>query len=139
MIKLLAFDLDGTTITEHKYLSPGNREALLAAEEEGVILVPATGRMKSFLPEEITALPGVRYAITSNGAAVYDLLEDRAVHESLIPSGSGNFGGVRYFYRILPKRRRHHKNRLSGDDENTFWTAGIQMALCEWQGILLYR
>ncbi len=86
MIKLLAFDLDGTTITEHKYLSPGNRKALLAAEEEGVILVPATGRMKSFLPEEITALPGVRYAITSNGAAVYDLLEDRAVHESLIPN-----------------------------------------------------
>lgn len=85
MAKLLAFDLDGTTITEHKYLSEGNRTALLEAAERGVILVPATGRMKSFLPEEITNLLGVRYAVTSNGAAVYDLWEDRAVYQRLIP------------------------------------------------------
>ncbi len=86
MIKLLAFDLDGTTITEHKYLSLGNKKALLKAARRGVLLVPATGRMKEFLPQEIKALPGVRYAVTSNGAAVYDLLEDRAVYESLIPN-----------------------------------------------------
>ena len=49
-VKLLAFDLDGTTITEHKYLSPGNREALIKAQAAGVELVPATGRMKTFLP-----------------------------------------------------------------------------------------
>jgi len=86
MIRLLAFDLDGTTITEHKYLSPENREALIRVGEKGVVLVPATGRMKSFLPEEIAGLPGVRYVITSNGAAVYDLKESRAVYRRLIPN-----------------------------------------------------
>lgn len=86
MIRLLAFDLDGTTITEHKYLSPENREALVRAGEKGVILVPATGRMKSFLPAEIVRLPGVRYVITSNGAAAYDLKEDRPVYQRLIPN-----------------------------------------------------
>lgn len=86
MIKLLAFDLDGTTITEHQYLSKGNEKALLKAAQKGVILVPATGRMKSFIPEKIISLPGVRYAITSNGAAVYDLAENRAVYQSLIPN-----------------------------------------------------
>ena len=86
MIRLFAFDLDGTTITEHRYLSPENRRALLAAAEQGVELVPATGRMLSFLPPEIAEFPGVRYAITSNGAAVVDLKSGEAVHQSLIPN-----------------------------------------------------
>lgn len=86
MIKLLAFDLDGTTIIEHRKLSPENRRALLEAAERGVELVPCTGRMFSFLPPEICNLPGVRYAITSNGAAVYDFSSGEAVYQSLIPN-----------------------------------------------------
>lgn len=86
MIRLLAFDLDGTTITQHKHLSPRNKEALLSAAERGVILVPATGRMRDFLPAEIVSLPGVRYAVTSNGAAVYDLKTGKTVYCSLIPN-----------------------------------------------------
>ena len=86
MIKLLAFDLDGTTIIEHQRLSRENRRALLAAAEQGVELVPCTGRMLSFLPPEICELPGVRYTITSNGAAVYDLQSGEAVYQSLIPN-----------------------------------------------------
>lgn len=84
-IKLIAFDLDGTAITQHKYLSPGNRAALAAAGERGICLVPASGRMRDFLPEEITALPGVRYAITANGAGIYDLHTGRAVRQRTIP------------------------------------------------------
>lgn len=85
-IKLIAFDLDGTTITEHKYLSERNRRALERAGEKGVYLVPATGRMKDFLPPEITAIKGVRYAITANGGAIFDLKENKAVYERLIPN-----------------------------------------------------
>lgn len=86
MVRLLAFDLDGTTITEHKNLSPENRDALIAAGQRGVYLVPATGRMRWFVPEEVTSLPGVRYCITSNGAAVYDLQNNQVVHSALIPN-----------------------------------------------------
>lgn len=86
MIRMLAFDLDGTTITQHKNLSAENKAALIKAHEKGVVLVPATGRMKEFLPEVVLALPGVRYVITSNGGAVYDLLENRVIHQRLIPN-----------------------------------------------------
>lgn len=86
-VKLLAFDLDGTTLVKHKTLPEENRLALLAAAEQGVILVPATGRMKDFLPKEITSLP-VQYAITSNGGAVYELSSGRSVAENLIDNGS---------------------------------------------------
>lgn len=86
MIKLLAFDLDGTTLTEHKFLSRGNREALEQAAALGVVLVPATGRMFSFLPEVIASLPGVRYVITSNGAQACELQTGKPVHQCLIPN-----------------------------------------------------
>ena len=83
-IALLAFDLDGTTITQHQYLPQENRLALEDAAAQGILLVPASGRMKDFLPMEITALPGVRYAITANGAGVYDLATGEAVWQRLI-------------------------------------------------------
>lgn len=83
-IKLLAFDLDGTSIVNHWELPEANRRALLAAAERGVLLAPATGRMRSFLPPEVLALP-VRYAITSNGGVVYDLSTGETLLENLIP------------------------------------------------------
>lgn len=86
MIRLLAFDLDGTTIRENRYLSEENRRALLFARDLGAELVPATGRMLSFIPPDITALPGIRYVITSNGAAVYSLPGGEPVYERLIPT-----------------------------------------------------
>lgn len=84
MIRLLAFDLDGTVLTKNKGVSPRNKEALLAAGEKGVILVPASGRMKTFLPKEIVELPGVEWAITANGAGVYHLPTGKAVWQSLM-------------------------------------------------------
>lgn len=84
MIKMLAFDLDGTTLVNHAELSAENRAALVKAYESGVLPVPATGRMLGFVPSVIKELPGVRYVITSNGAAVYDLQTGTTVYQGLI-------------------------------------------------------
>ena len=40
------------------------------------MVVPATGRPLASLPPVVAQLPGIRYAITSNGAAVWDLGSD---------------------------------------------------------------
>ena len=85
-IRLLAFDLDGTALTEDKHLSPATRSALERAAARGISLVPASGRMKGFLPQEVTSLPGVRYAITANGAGVYNLETGEAVWRCLMPN-----------------------------------------------------
>ena len=77
-IRLLAFDLDGTVLNDQKQLTPRTLAALTAAAERGVALVPATGRTAAGLPAALLALPGVRYAITSNGARVMDLAAGRA-------------------------------------------------------------
>lgn len=83
-MKLIAFDLDGTTITEGDKLSDRNRIALEKAQEQGVILVPSTGRMLTFIPDNILNFPGVRYLITSNGAGVYDKEKGEYIEEILL-------------------------------------------------------
>lgn len=83
-IRMIAFDLDGTTLQRGNLLSERNRQAMEKAAEAGVYVVPSTGRIVSFLPSCLTELPGIRYAITSNGAAVWDMQENRRICANLI-------------------------------------------------------
>lgn len=69
-IRCIALDLDRTTLDKAGRLSPGNRAAIQGAISRGTEVVVASGRAWSSLPAEVTAIPGLRYAITSNGAAV---------------------------------------------------------------------
>lgn len=70
-IQCIALDLDRTTLNKQGKLSNGNREALLAVMKKGVHIVVASGRCFDALPEDIMNLPGIEYAITSNGAAIW--------------------------------------------------------------------
>ena len=80
--KLIALDLDGTLLLPDKTLSARARAALDAAAAKGVLIVPATGRMFRALPDFVRTLPYLRYAITINGAQVYDAAEDRVLHRA---------------------------------------------------------
>lgn len=84
-IKLIALDLDGTLLTTDKVLTPENEAALRRAAAAGIEIVPATGRFYSGMPERIRSLPFVRYAVTINGAQVYDVLNRRAITKAEIP------------------------------------------------------
>ncbi|MBQ8813722.1 MAG: HAD family hydrolase [Lachnospiraceae bacterium] len=84
-IKLIAFDLDGTFLDDDKNCPKENLEAICAAAERGVIIVPSSGRMFDGIPEPIRNLPFVRYAITINGAGVFDREEDREIYRATIP------------------------------------------------------
>ena len=72
-IRCIALDLDRTTLDSQGHLSEENRTAIEKAVADGVYVVVASGRSLDSLPAEITDITGIRYAITSNGAAVYDL------------------------------------------------------------------
>ena len=84
-IRLVALDLDGTLLDSSKRLSERNRAALAAAAAHGIHIVPTTGRFFDAMPAVIRDLPFVRYAVTINGAAVFDRLENRVISEDLIP------------------------------------------------------
>ncbi len=84
-IRLIAFDLDGTLLTTDKELTPRTKAAMEAAAEAGITLVPTTGRLFRGLPEEIREMPFIRYAITANGAAVYDKETGTDLYKAEIP------------------------------------------------------
>ena len=55
--RLIAFDLDGTLLDGKKNIPPENMAALKAAAEQGMHIVPATGRIYAGLPQPLKDLP----------------------------------------------------------------------------------
>lgn len=83
--KLIALDLDETTLNRDSRLSAADRAAMERAIAKGVEIVVATGRSFGSVPQEIRTFPGIRYAITGNGAAVHDLGNGQALQRYLLP------------------------------------------------------
>ena len=83
--RLLAFDLDGTLMNSKNELTLRTQEALRKAHAAGVLIVPATGRLYASMPKPLLEMPFIRYAITLNGAQVYDVQADKAVSRAEIP------------------------------------------------------
>lgn len=83
-IKMIGLDLDGTLLTSDKRLTPYTRAVLEKALEQGVVVLVSTGRPISAIPKEILEIPGMKYAVTSNGARVLDIETQEVLHESMI-------------------------------------------------------
>ena len=80
-IRLAALDLDGTTLRSDKSLSEYTIETLKNAHEYGMHIVVASGRSFASLPEQVIQFPWAEYAITSNGAAVYEVHTGKRLRE----------------------------------------------------------
>lgn len=71
-IKLLALDLDGTTLKSDTTLSPKVESALKTAIKNDIIVIAASGRPYGSMPKYVLDIDGIDYAITSNGSAVHN-------------------------------------------------------------------
>lgn len=84
-IKMIGLDLDGTLLTSDKRLLPYTKQVLAEAIERGILVLMATGRPYTGIPEEIRDFPGIRYALTSNGARILDTQTGKVLIEHLLP------------------------------------------------------
>lgn len=80
-IRLIALDLDGTLLDSQKRLSARNEKVLRECMERGIYIVPCTGRIWGGVPEFLRSMPGIHYAITTNGALVEDVKEHKVLDE----------------------------------------------------------
>ncbi|MSS63580.1 Cof-type HAD-IIB family hydrolase [Velocimicrobium porci] len=71
-IKLVGLDLDGTVFDDEKHISKKTIQTIEKAIKQGVIIVPATGRPIIGVPKELLNIDGISYALTANGAAIYN-------------------------------------------------------------------
>lgn len=81
-IKLIALDLDGTTLKKGSILSERTRRTLEEVIKRGLHVVVATGRVFSALPEAIFDIEGLEYIITSNGAHITRLKDMEQIYSN---------------------------------------------------------
>lgn len=84
-IKMVGLDMDGTALTTKKELLPYTIRTIRRAIDQGVVVLAATGRPVLGIPEDFRNIPGVKYALTANGARIMDLDTNQILFESLLP------------------------------------------------------
>ncbi len=79
-IRLIALDLDGTALNSAKQLTPAVHDAIAQALDMGVVVLAATGRNLTSIPQEFLSIPKMRYALCCNGAHIYDISSGSTIH-----------------------------------------------------------
>lgn len=80
-IRMIALDLDGTLFNRDRQITPFTREQIKKAVSLGITVVISTGRPYVGLPLEEAGELGIRYAITTNGSAVYEIPTRTCIYE----------------------------------------------------------
>ena len=84
-IKLIALDMDGTVLlNDHTTITPRTLKTVQAAIDQGIEVVPASGRVLSILPRAFRQLRGINYALTSNGASVVNIHTGETIYHNAI-------------------------------------------------------
>ena len=86
-IKAILMDMDGTLLGKSQVaVSVRNMRAVQKAIEQGVQVIPCTGRVYDMLPPQLLTQQGLRYFVTSHGARAYDSLTGESLYTDLIPA-----------------------------------------------------
>lgn len=83
-MKLIALDLDGTLFNNKSQISRENIKAIKEATAAGINVVISTGRPLGGLPFEAIKGTGIRYAITANGSAIYEIDTQKCLYENCL-------------------------------------------------------
>lgn len=84
MYKLMTIDLDGTLLNSFGEVSENTRKALLEAKARGTEVVLASGRPISSTESLAVELGVDNYLISGNGAAVYDIKEQKVIYDRFL-------------------------------------------------------
>ena len=83
-ITILSIDMDGTFLDSRHRISDKTMNSLLKAKEAGIEIVPTTGRALSCLPLGLRNRDLYRYVISSNGAVINDIKENKVIYSKPI-------------------------------------------------------
>jgi len=95
---IIAIDLDGTLLNSNSELSEINRKALLRAQQNGYIVVIATGRSLFSAKKVLVKDLPVDYLVFSSGAGAVDWKTDELLFSNNIPTNK-----TQYIIDILKK------------------------------------
>ena len=102
-IKMVALDLDGTTLNQYGRITDRTVAAFKKAMVQGVHIVISTGRTFQSLPKQLFTIEGLEYVVTSNGAHITELESMERIYENLLPEES-----VAAVVELIRKKGRAH-------------------------------
>lgn len=117
-MKLIALDLDGTLFNNKSQISKENIKAIKEATAAGINVVISTGRPFGGLPFEAIKDTGIRYAITANGSAIYEIDTKKCLYENCL-SDETAFSIIDY---LMTKQRSY------GCLHKRLWLFSIQVS-----------
>lgn len=79
--RMIALDIDGTLFDSKGQISARTPDAIRECMSNGIEVVLATGRDYDALPLDEALSAGIRYAVTTNGSAIYELGSRRCIQE----------------------------------------------------------
>lgn len=88
MLKLLVLDMDGTLLNSDKKVSDGNRQALIEAQEKGIIVSLASGRNCASLSPFAQYIELDKYGgflIGGNGQEIYEFKTKKLIKGNKVP------------------------------------------------------
>jgi len=77
--KLLAIDMDGTTLNSQKKISPRTKAAIDNLIKRGIYVVVSTGRGLAELSEYHADFKNMPYGILISGGLIYDFINDKPI------------------------------------------------------------
>lgn len=130
-IKIIFSDIDGTLLPfDGKDLTATGR-LITELSRRGYIFVLCTGRGTHNIPRELLDAPGLRYAVTANGALITDLQTSEVIYRNTVPRETAKrlteflrgYRGVAFSYRdgrhyldMTPDGRRPDTSSVSLKD-----------------------
>ncbi|MBR2179280.1 MAG: HAD family phosphatase [Selenomonadaceae bacterium] len=85
MYKLLALDMDGTTLNSQKKITPQTVEGINRLLNDGVHVIVASGRCLAEMNDYKEELKNMRYCILASGALIYDFAKQEPVSVHPVP------------------------------------------------------
>ena len=83
-IKLIVTDMDGTLLSPNQTIHEQDIDIITKLANQGKTIVIASGRIFTMLETYYNQLKGVRYVISSNGAAIDDIIEHKTLFKSIM-------------------------------------------------------
>lgn len=85
---IIAIDMDGTLLNSKNIVTEHSVSVLQKLARQGHYIVPASGRAVTLLPPELDRIPKRTWAITENGAMIWDYRKQRAIFREKMPEGT---------------------------------------------------
>ena len=114
-IKLVALDLDGTLFNSKGEITEKTKKEIKRITDMGVHVVISTGRPYNGVPFEQIKDTGIDYAITTNGAAIYQISTNQCIYENCM-----DFSITRPIIEFLLSKDIHIDTYIDGEGFTPF-------------------